>query len=96
MGIYRIEDHLGQTRLTNELVGVAFDGFPIYVSTKNDGTIKPPKKTLDACNGMMRGGNYEYRVTSDFPYLLGCYRGDVDHNTNPGSNCYFACRAAEV
>ena len=96
MGIFRIEEYLGQTRLTNELVGVAFDGFPIYVSTTNDGSIKTPNKTLDGCNGMMRGGSYEYRVTSDFPYLLGCYRGEVYYNTNAGTHCYFACRAEEV
>ena len=33
---------------------------------------------LDECNGMTVNGQYGYYVTSDFPYLVGCYTGTPD------------------
>ena len=33
---------------------------------------------LDECNGMSINGQYGYYVTTDFPYLVGCYTGTPD------------------
>ncbi|OWF53420.1 Hydroxymethylglutaryl-CoA lyase, mitochondrial [Mizuhopecten yessoensis] len=32
---------------------------------------------LDDCHGKTIGGNYRYIATVDFPYLLGCFHGEV-------------------
>jgi hypothetical protein len=49
-----------------QLVGYAFDGFPIYTG-------------IDQYNGRTDDdGNYAYYTTATFPYILGCYAGVVD------------------
>lgn len=40
---------------------------------------------LDECNGLTdSGGNYAYYTTDTFPYVMGCYRGDVELAAAPG------------
>uniref|UniRef100_H2ZCY9 YHYH domain-containing protein n=1 Tax=Ciona savignyi TaxID=51511 RepID=H2ZCY9_CIOSA len=57
------------------LIGVAFDGFPIY--GPNDETGRRVSKTdLDECNGRFdRYRKYRYHVTTEFPYTIGCFKG---------------------
>ena len=33
---------------------------------------------LDECNGMVVNGSYRYYVTETYPWILGCFRGDID------------------
>lgn len=33
---------------------------------------------LDECNGMMQNGQYGYYLTSDYPYVLNCFKGTPD------------------
>ena len=33
---------------------------------------------LDECNGMTMNGRYRYFITTEFPYVLGCYSGTPD------------------
>ncbi|MFK7891883.1 MAG: YHYH protein [Granulosicoccus sp.] len=40
---------------------------------------------LDQCNGRTdESGNYAYYTTDDFPYIMGCFRGDVSLPTREG------------
>lgn len=40
---------------------------------------------LDECNGLADSeGNYAYYTTDTFPYVMGCYRGDVELAATPG------------
>jgi hypothetical protein len=63
-----------------QLIGFAFDGFPLYSYTDSDGTTPAD---LDPCNGHFGAtgkypeGIYHYHVTETFPYLIGCYHGQV-------------------
>ncbi|TAK13557.1 MAG: YHYH protein [Anaerolineae bacterium] len=63
-----------------QLIGFAFDGFPLYSYTDEDGSTPTD---LDECNGHFTAtpeyanGIYHYHVTDSFPYLIGCYHGDV-------------------
>ena len=72
-------------------MGIALDGFPIYTTTSGD------QIGLDVCNGKSVDGAYRYYATTEFPYLAGCYRGEVvdsaaiNRRAPPGSaNCYYA------
>jgi len=63
--------------LRNKLLGVAFDGYPIYGPMDATGKVWTAAE-LDECNGHTdTDGRYKYRATEDFPYILGCYRGNV-------------------
>jgi hypothetical protein len=57
------------------VVGWAFDGYEIRGPMEADGS-RPAG--LDECNGH-RGadGLYHYHLTATFPYVMGCYRGQV-------------------
>ena len=69
--------------VANELLGVALDGFPIYGSLTAEKVLT--SKDLDSCHGQFRDGLYEYRITADFPYILGCFKGVVgDRNGRSG------------
>lgn len=40
---------------------------------------------LDECNGKYdENGDYHYYATATFPYIIGCYRGEVDLNNQGG------------
>lgn len=58
----------------NQFLGVAFDGFPIYGPMEETG-YNMTSADLDQCHGHWHQGRYKYRVTRDFPYVLGCYNG---------------------
>ena len=57
------------------LIGFALDGFALYGPQGEGGG---PPADLDRCNGHLAAdGRYHYHVTRRFPYLLGCYRGEL-------------------
>jgi len=60
---------------TRFLVGVALDGFPIYLEFDNGTVID--NSVLDSCHGYdpNDGNGYRYIVNDEFPYILGCYSG---------------------
>ena len=73
-------------------IGWARDGFPIYGSRGKDGrTLR--SRDLDACHGhthviRFRGRavrKYHYHLTSDFPYVVGCFRGRPTAWTEPAT-----------
>ena len=61
--------------LEDKFLGVAFDGYPIYGPLDRTGR-NVTSADLDACHGHMYSGRYIYRITYDFPYILGCYHGE--------------------
>ncbi|XP_039254745.2 uncharacterized protein LOC120331687 [Styela clava] len=61
---------------TSTIVGVAFDGFPIYGPNDDDGT-QLTISDLDECNGKVTNGQYRYHITADFPYFMGCFKGSL-------------------
>ena len=86
---------------SNELLGYAMDGFPIYGPLDDDDV-----GDLDACNGITVDGNYQYHVRTldqvdqdleycngDSPetnwnYILGCYSGSVTSTIIEDSTTY--------
>ncbi|XP_071827083.1 uncharacterized protein [Apostichopus japonicus] len=75
------------------LIGVAFDGFAIYGPNDENGN-RLTSADLDECHGRTNSdGVYQYHTTTDFPYILGCYKGTSTRMTPPGGNCYFASDA---
>jgi hypothetical protein len=48
------------------LIGYALDGFPIYGVSDT---------LLDVCGGVTREGHYQYNLSKDRPYVLGCFSG---------------------
>lgn len=69
---------------TSEVVGWAFDGFPIVVERDAKG-ILPTNADLDECHGrtgpvVLDGSTqtiYHYDATLEYPYTIGCLRGSV-------------------
>lgn len=74
--------HVEPTWLTalskSRLLGVLADGFPVY-GTMDAGGVAPSH--LDVCHGHVgatpefSGGIYHYHVTTEAPYISGCFRG---------------------
>ncbi|CAH1781025.1 unnamed protein product, partial [Owenia fusiformis] len=58
----------------DQFIGVALDGFPIYGPLNSAGQ-NITSADLDECHGETVNGAYRYRVTHDYPYYLGCYKG---------------------
>ena len=57
-------------------LGWALDGFAIY-GFETGGK-------LDSCNGeFSETGQYHYHVTEGFPYVLGCFHGEIKRNLQP-------------
>ncbi|CAK8696719.1 unnamed protein product [Clavelina lepadiformis] len=57
------------------IIGVALDGFPIYGPYDETGR-KLTSADLDECHGTYdRRHNYRYHLTTDYPYMIGCFRG---------------------
>ncbi len=89
----------------HQLVGYAFDGFPIYTGidqftsswqltdeslfasdTWAAHTYVEGSGDLDECNGRVdENGDYAYYTTETFPYVLGCFVGEVEL-TGPGAD----------
>merc|ERR1719203_1561581 len=61
---------------TQELYGVALDGFPIYNDRDANGA-SISNSQLDDCHGYDAGDGkgYRYIVNSEFPYIIGCFKG---------------------
>jgi hypothetical protein len=72
---------------SDELVGWALDGFPILGMRDGEGTLLT-NADLDACHGRPenftiegRTYRYAYRLTQEYPYLLGCFSGQLLEGT---------------
>merc|ERR1719295_2124922 len=65
-----------ETSQTQFLVGVAWDGFPIYNKFDADGA-EIDNSMLDECHGYNAtdGSGYRYIVNDEFPYIIGCFVG---------------------
>lgn len=65
----------------DEFIGVAFDGFPIYGPNATDLGREVTNSDLDECHGRNSTLNgvqaYRYYITRQYPYILGCFKGDV-------------------
>lgn len=78
-------DH-GEKDQHSPLIGYALDGFGIYGSRDEGGKLLS-NNDLDECHGHtgpaldMQGNlinQYHYHVNNEFPYTLGCFKGEVD------------------
>ncbi|XP_069140992.1 uncharacterized protein [Argopecten irradians] len=90
-GIYHYHQIPGSWLYTgeaDELLGVAFDGFPIYGPMASDLGRDVTNQDLDECHGRMVNGNYRYHANKEFPYLLGCYKGST---VNKARTTYGTC-----
>ena len=78
----------------SSIIGVAYDGFAIYGPVDENGkTLK--SADLDECHGRVRAdGVYQYHTTSDFPYILGCFKGTPMIDVSK-ANCHKASEADE-
>lgn len=72
---------------TNAVVGWALDGYPIMGMVDADGRLLG-NADLDACHGRAetvevegRTYDYAYRLTPEYPYVMGCYVGRVPEAT---------------
>ncbi|XP_013384600.1 uncharacterized protein LOC106154697 [Lingula anatina] len=61
----------------DQLIAVAFDGFPIYGTYASDLNRNITNADLDECHGRTVNGQYRYHVTAEWPYYLGCFRGSI-------------------
>ncbi|XP_077993804.1 uncharacterized protein LOC144447601 [Glandiceps talaboti] len=76
---------------TSPIIGVALDGYAIYGPTDEDGNTLTTDD-LDACHGRTVNGVYQYHITADFPYYLGCFKGEPlsTSGLKNSQQCYFA------
>ena len=72
---------------SNSVVGWALDGYPILGMRDAEGTLLT-NAALDACHGRDETVNvdgrtydYAYRLTQEYPYLMGCFTGEVRPET---------------
>ena len=72
---------------SNNVVGWALDGYPI-LGMLDAGGILLTNAALDACHGRAETVNvdgrtydYAYRLTQEYPYLMGCFAGEVRPET---------------
>ncbi len=60
-------------------IAYAIDGFPIYASVAG--------LELDGCQGAFDAeGNYAYYATPEYPYVNGCFSGEVDLSLQPATH----------
>lgn len=80
--------HFIPTRLDNkflgnghsDIVGYINDGFPIY-GYKGIGGVEMTNQDLDLCHGHQHNDlNYHYHATIEYPYTVGCYKGEIIKN----------------
>lgn len=71
----------------DEVVGWALDGYPILGMRNADGSLIT-NADLDECHGRAetleidgRKYDYAYRLTMEYPYIMGCYTGLVAQET---------------
>lgn len=72
---------------SDSLVGWALDGYPILGMRDKNGKLLTDTN-LDVCHGRAekltingRTYDYAYRLTREYPYTLGCFRGKVERST---------------
>jgi len=71
------DQHTSSWRVTDESL-FASDTWSAHTYVEGSGD-------LDECNGMVgEDGSYAYYTTDEFPYVLGCYRGEVDLDASGG------------
>lgn len=63
--LFNSDARIWQNVTESTLIGYARDGYPIYGQTT---------APLDECGGYNPGSGYRYALSSDRPYLIGCYR----------------------
>ncbi|XP_002737662.1 thrombospondin type-1 domain-containing protein 7A-like [Saccoglossus kowalevskii] len=76
----------------SEIIGVALDGFAIYGNIDEMGNVLT-SVDLDECHGRINSeGVYQYHVTDDYPYIMGCLKGTSlsSSGMDSSSNCYLA------
>lgn len=75
---YHVEPLWLTSTSRSRMLGVLLDGFPVYGPV--DATGQPPSD-LDVCHGHVgvtpefANGIYHYHVTTEVPYISGCFRG---------------------
>ncbi|XP_072029780.1 uncharacterized protein [Amphiura filiformis] len=78
-----------------QMIGVAFDGFAIYGPVDETGNTLT-SADLDECHGRYNSdGVYQYHTTTDFPYILGCFKGQPNGIRIDPNFCHFASDADE-
>ena len=81
----RLVDHPGEH---SHILGYLLDGFPIYGPQDAGGKLMTPAD-LDECNGHFGptpefpAGIYHYHFTSEAPYSVPCYAGEVNLSPSP-------------
>ena len=76
---HQIPSCLLNITIWDQFMGVAFDGYPIYGPIDETGR-NLTRGDLDFCHGRINAdGNFRYHMTYDFPYILGCYKGEVNY-----------------
>jgi phosphatidylethanolamine-binding protein (PEBP) family uncharacterized protein len=75
--------HVSPQCLDEEILAYALDGYAIYGLYNSDGSTP----VLDACGGEYDAdGNYHYHAQEDYPYVNGCFSGEVDFSLQPQSH----------
>lgn len=74
--LFNVVGCVGDLSVEDEFIGIALDGNPIYGPNASDKTDLLKSSDLDACHGRFVDGKYRYHITADFPYTLGCYKGE--------------------
>ncbi|KAA3643033.1 MAG: YHYH protein [Chloroflexi bacterium] len=76
-------------QLSNEIpydqpIAYALDGYPIYGFYNPDGSLP---QDLDECSGEYdEAGNYHYHASPEYPYVNGCFSGEVDLSLQPATH----------
>ena len=70
----------------SDIVGYINDGFRIY-GYKGVGGIEMTNQDLDLCHGHKHDDlGYHYHATIEYPYTVGCYKGEVINNLQRSRN----------
>lgn len=72
-------------------IGVAWDGYPIYGPYDANGNYVA-NSALDSCHGYDPGTGYRYIANDEFPYIIGCYKGETPYVS---ISCHCANRRLE-
>ncbi|XP_067952186.1 uncharacterized protein [Watersipora subatra] len=67
---------VGDITVEDQFIGIALDGNPIYGPKASDQVNLLTSADLDACHGRFFNSEYRYHMTTDFPYVIGCYKAE--------------------
>ena len=87
---HKLPENCVYSGTADQLLGVAMDGFPIYGPLASAEGRELTSQDLDECHGREERGQYRYRITRDFPYILGCYKGRLI-----GGGTQYTCRGEQ-